>query len=116
MSEPTAKSPHRLVCAALVRALLWPEQRDGGMKAILAYRLRLDSSFVVQLSQSCCGLVEALPDYVAEGDWKRASAKETPAKVVASAQSKSPESHPTGILDDSFVSAASSLGDQSAGS
>ena len=87
--KTTAKSPNRLVCAALVRALLWPEQRDGGMKAILAYKLQLDSSFVVQLSQSCCGLVEALPDYVSEGDWKRASAKETPVKVVASPQSKS---------------------------
>jgi len=108
LSEKTATSPHRLVCAALVRALIWPNQKGGGMEAILAFQLQLESSFVVQLSQSCCGLVEALPDYVSEQDLKLSGAKE-----VNNTTSK-PKSNPSlpnrsDSMDESSVSATGSL-------
>ena len=80
MSEKTASSPYRLACAALVRALIWPEQRNDGVDATSAFKLQLDSSFLVQLSQSCCGLVEAIPEYVSEQHLV-AKGIETPAKA-----------------------------------
>ena len=56
-------SPYRLVCAALVRALIWSEEQNDGADAILAHKLQLESSFLVKLCQSCCGLGEALPEH-----------------------------------------------------
>jgi len=96
LSDRTATSPHRLVCAALVRALIWPEKRDDAVDAILAYKLQLDSSFVVQLSQSCCGLVEALPDYVSEEDVKKVSSK---SKGSAPAKNESGKSTTGSLLE-----------------
>lgn len=57
-------SPHKLVCAALTRALIWPEEKDGTSGELLASKLQLDSLFLFQLAQGCCGLVESLPPYV----------------------------------------------------
>jgi hypothetical protein len=73
-------SPQRLVCAALVRALVWPSNssniktgrntRTSTSSPVLATLLQVPSHFLVQLAQSCCGLVEAVPAGVAEEAWK----------------------------------------------
>jgi hypothetical protein len=73
-------SPQRLVCAALVRALVWPSNssntKSGKSTAtstsapVLATLLHVPSHFLIQLAQSCCGLVEAVPAAVAEEAWK----------------------------------------------
>jgi len=65
MSEEST-SPHRLVCAALIRALVWPISSSGSEDAILAASLALPTHFLVQLAQSCCGLAEAIPPHIAE--------------------------------------------------
>lgn len=59
-------SPYRLACAALARALLWPETKDGPDEDILASKLGIRTIFLIQLSESCCGLVESIPPYAAE--------------------------------------------------
>ena len=82
MPEKTGSSPYRLACAALSRALIWPEQRNDGVENTTAYKLQLDSSFLVQLSQSCCGLVEALPEYISAQDLV-SKGKEAAAKAMS---------------------------------
>ncbi|KAL9187597.1 hypothetical protein ACHAXT_005975 [Thalassiosira profunda] len=66
-----AKSPKRLACAALVRALLWADQaeeldsNDGDSEPLLATLLRFDARFLAELARSCCGLIEAVPPHAA---------------------------------------------------
>jgi len=63
-------SSKRLACSALTCALMWPttdEVVDVGEldaasdETLLSNVLDMESLFLVQLSQSCCGLVEAVP-------------------------------------------------------
>jgi hypothetical protein len=59
------RSPHRLACAALLRALIWPNNKlegDSDPSAYLGAYLRLPSFFATQLALSACGLVEAVPE------------------------------------------------------
>lgn len=75
-SDLSKISPHRLVCAALVRALVWPSNSKSNNNnntssvPVLATMLHVPSHFLIQLAQSCCGLVEAVPATVAEEAWK----------------------------------------------
>ena len=57
------RSQHRLACAALLRALIWPSEgkRDVEPSKFLASSLRIPNSFLTQLALSACGLVEAIP-------------------------------------------------------
>ncbi len=70
--EQEAISRRRLACAAILRSLIWPPNNKAGMvdlsssQQLLANALNVESRFLVQLAQSCCGLVEALPSWVAE--------------------------------------------------
>lgn len=65
-------SEHRLACAALTRALVWPSDSEiNAAEAVesgqmLGNVLKMESKFLVQLAQSCCGLVESVPASVAE--------------------------------------------------
>jgi hypothetical protein len=59
-------SPYRLACAALVRALIWPESPRSSEELVLASHLEIDGLFIIQLSQPCCGLIEALPPFVSQ--------------------------------------------------
>ena len=69
-----SKSKKRLACAALCRALLWPDDADledwnnneGIQQSVLAETLRFDCKFLVDLAQACCGLIEAIPAPAAE--------------------------------------------------
>jgi len=74
-ASPTKKtSPRRLACAALARALIWPEStataNSNGPESILAARLDMPNRFLVALTRSCCGLVESLPPHEAEKAWR----------------------------------------------
>ena len=68
----SAPSPHRLACATLVRALVWPSNtrlsvdRAIASGQMLGQLLGLENKFLLELSCSCCGLVESVPDDVAE--------------------------------------------------
>ena len=58
-------SPHRLACSALIRALIYSsnnsEREPNDKKDLfLAACLNVPNRFLVQLAQSCCGLVEAI--------------------------------------------------------
>eukprot|EP00977_Amphora_coffeiformis_P002884 scaffold539_cov144-Amphora_coffeaeformis.AAC.3 len=59
------RSRHRLACAALLRALIWPSDTSDAAKSdpsiLLASYLSLPNYFITQLSLSACGLVEAVP-------------------------------------------------------
>lgn len=57
-------SQKRLACAALARVLLWPSGID--QRKVLADQMRLESRFLVQLSQACWNLVEAVPPSIAD--------------------------------------------------
>uniref|UniRef100_A0A7S4HS27 Uncharacterized protein n=1 Tax=Odontella aurita TaxID=265563 RepID=A0A7S4HS27_9STRA len=68
-------SMQRLACAALCRALLWPDDGDlvdwndgkGGTRcSVLAEDLGFPCDFLVELAQACCGLIEAIPAPIAE--------------------------------------------------
>lgn len=63
-------SPHRLVCAALIRALAWPSGTGDSVDNVLAVRLKIPGSFLVCLARSCCGLVEALTPEMMDKVWK----------------------------------------------
>lgn len=74
-------SSHRLVCAALTRALMWPSNGLNVVKAVesgqmLGNLLEMESKFLLQLAQSCCGLVESVPTMVAEDVIGMAEARE----------------------------------------
>lgn len=55
-------SSKRLACAALTQVLLW----SRGNCNVLAEQMKLESRFLVQLSQACWGLVESVPPAIAE--------------------------------------------------
>lgn len=59
-------SPHRLACAALVRALIWPGSKHDTDSILMAKQLEMDAKFLIHLSQPCCGLMESIPYYIAE--------------------------------------------------
>ena len=93
----TVISKHRLVCAAMIRALAWPSTADSSLSAtssvsdngrddeephlksspsdrlILGTVLQVEPKFLVQLAQSCCGLVESLPPSIAEDIIRKAT-------------------------------------------
>jgi hypothetical protein len=64
----------------LVRALVWPSNssntktgrttKTSTSAPVLATLLYVPSHFLIQLAQSCCGLVEAVPAAVAAEAWK----------------------------------------------
>ena len=66
------KSTKRLSCAALVRALVWSDEVEdldsveGDEIIILATMIGLDSRFMAELAQACCGLIQSIPPYLAE--------------------------------------------------
>ena len=112
------QSPHRLACAALCRTLVFSSEDGGSPEDTLASRLSVPSEFIVRCSLSCCGLVEALPSYVVKDSWRRMegarmhhSAATTPpsAKRDGSMRPLTPRTNDT--LDETFVSAVSSLVD-----
>lgn len=106
MSKAEGKSPHRLVCAALTRALIWEggESSDSNAQT-LGSRLNFSNLFLIQLVESCCGLVQAVPRDIAETIVEESSQDvgQTLPKLSVS---------PTPLdmsFEDSFVSATSSL-------
>jgi hypothetical protein len=117
-------SPRRLVCAALVRALLWPSdaasKRDlqcGGKsstKTLLAAKLELSSSFLVSLTRSCLGMVEAIPPSL-DGEMPMLSSAVNVSNTSLASRkdvsflSARNNSFLNESADDSFASAASSL-------
>jgi len=66
-------SKKRLACAAIARALMWPNNRKSSMdpdinthlEQVLATALGIKGKFLVQISQACCGLIEAIPPSLA---------------------------------------------------
>jgi len=58
-----------LACAAVCRAALWPSESDydhgcmGGRAdtMVMAQELGFNTDFLLNLTESCCGLIEALP-------------------------------------------------------
>lgn len=74
-------SPHRLACAALIRALIWPGSKYDTNPILMAQRLEMDATFLIQLSQPCCGLMESLPNYIAEEMYS--TSIRIPAKMLA---------------------------------
>jgi hypothetical protein len=72
LGEPPSPSPYRLACAALVQALVWPSRpgisADDAIASgqMLGQLLGLENNFLLELSYSCCGLVESVPSEVAD--------------------------------------------------
>lgn len=66
-------SQKRLACAALIRALVWPTK--GGSDQILGTMMNVESTFLVQLARSCSGLVESVPEQIADTIITKADAK-----------------------------------------
>ena len=95
-------SKHRLVCAAIIRALAWPSTSDSSSvlsaaassgvsndnddegeethlssspadKLILSNVLQIEAKFLIQLAQACCGLVESVPTSIAEDIIRKAT-------------------------------------------
>jgi hypothetical protein len=67
-------SVHRLACAAMVRALLWPGSDENEIPSVgdmadqrLGHLLEMDAYFLIELAQASCGLVESIPPPVAAG-------------------------------------------------
>jgi hypothetical protein len=66
MDDKTKLSPHRLAAAAFLRALIWSESQSDTSEMMLATLMKMNVQFIIELSRSCCGLVEALPPSVIE--------------------------------------------------
>jgi hypothetical protein len=66
-------SPKRLACAALTRALMWPTSDES--PELLAPIMDIESTFLVQLAQSCHGLMESLPLATAEAIIEKSARK-----------------------------------------
>ena len=88
--EPDHISPKRLACSALTCALMWPttdEVVDVGEldassdETLLANALNMESLFLVQLAQSCCGLVESVPPSFAQEILRQVEAGEAKEKI-----------------------------------
>ena len=69
-SRNNAPSVKKWACAALARALLWPDNESdtvwyhtmaGKKTSILAEALDFKCSFLTELTQSCCGMMECVP-------------------------------------------------------
>jgi hypothetical protein len=84
-------SRKRLACAALTRTLIWPAAKDDNVtvsnSTLMWETLGVEPKFLVQLVQSCCGLVEALSPPVAEE------------VLSASLDDDSPDSSPSHLLE-----------------
>jgi len=63
----------RLPCAALTRALVWPTSEKS--EETLAETMNMDSMFLVQLAQSCHGLIESIPTEAGEAIISRADSE-----------------------------------------
>ncbi|EJK51386.1 hypothetical protein THAOC_29443 [Thalassiosira oceanica] len=63
-------SPKRLACAALIRSLIWADELDldgdGESDLLLATLIGFGNSFLAELAQTCCGLIESVPSNLAE--------------------------------------------------
>ena len=63
-------SPKRLACAALIRSLVWADELDldgdGESELLLATLIGFGNSFLAELAQACCGLIESVPSNLAE--------------------------------------------------
>jgi len=59
-----AVSHKRLACASLARVLIWPVGPDEGN--VLAEKMKMESRFLVQLSQGCWNLTESVPTSIAD--------------------------------------------------
>jgi hypothetical protein len=65
----TDSDRNSLACAAICRAILWPAEADdncpafskGVQKEVIAKMLRFEASFLLDLTESCLGLVESIP-------------------------------------------------------
>ena len=75
IQDDSKPSSHRLACAALSRALLWTS--NDVMEEVLAIRLDIEKRFLIQLAESCSGLVESVPPIVAEKIVKELESKDT---------------------------------------
>ena len=73
-------SPKRLACAALTRALMWPTSDQS--QDVLATVMGVESTFLVQLAQSCHGLMESVPVSMAE-------------EIIAKTDAPVPSVHPS---------------------
>lgn len=113
ITNRTSVSPNRLACAALVRALLWPDPLDGGGPCanLLAGQLEMDILFLIQISRGCCGLVEALPNSQIESLWKMMDVDSATRFPASSSKTGTTTSFMDYTLEESFVSAAASLGE-----
>jgi hypothetical protein len=112
ITDRTSVSPKRLACAALVRALLWPDPDGVGSNAnALASQLQVDILFLVQISRACCGLVEALPDSQIQSLLKMMDVDSATRFPASSSKQGTSTSFMDYTLEESFVSAAASLGE-----
>ena len=103
------QSPRRLACAALVRSLIWPERPEISNDTTLASRLEIPTEFLVALTKSCSGLVETLPLYEVEKAWTVLERRDSSTQSVASSVARYNATNES--IDDSFISAVSSVGD-----
>ncbi|CAB9515085.1 expressed unknown protein [Seminavis robusta] len=62
--EDDVVSKKRLACAALTRVLFWPSGDNSDI--VLGNEMKLESRFLVQLSQACWNLVESVPPGIAD--------------------------------------------------
>lgn len=101
------RSPHRLACAALLRAAIWPndevkQAETPDPSTFLASNLRIPNYFVTQLALSACGLAESVPrEYLNLS----ATSMSSPPRVLADNSAGSPR-HTSDI---SRLSSSSSL-------
>jgi hypothetical protein len=123
--ESTVISPHRLTCAALVQALIWPQENGKDKSEVtidttpLANKLEMDGIFLLQMAQSCCGMVEALPPNVFESSENNGtnvvmmlkSSLSPNSKHIVSTNDTSIHNRSEYDIDDSFVSAVGTYRD-----
>jgi hypothetical protein len=123
--DKNAMSPHRLTCAALIQALIWPQVNDRDKSSgealdttPLANKFEMDGVFLFQLARSCCGMVEALPPNVLESSESNGTnavivkSSITPnSKRMVSPNDTSINNRSEYDVDDSFVSAVGTYRD-----
>lgn len=100
---PTSASSRHLVCAALGRALIWPDERASSKETTLASRLGISAPFLIRLVQSCCGLTEALPPNETEAALQLLDRQDSALSLATALRYAPNES----AIDESFLSAVS---------